>query len=126
MAQPDSSPPQSVEPSPEEIQKIFGQAVLTGLVALTLFALTFIFYVWKQKQELSDSLAQMLPQSKRAQDFDHFYNNFIYDLTAYSQQHPEILQVLAQSGVEMEQQTRPIGKPARQELPPMPAPPSGH
>jgi hypothetical protein len=60
-------------------------------------------------------------QSKAAQNFDTFYNNFIYDLSLYSQQHPDVMRILAQSGVEVQQTQRPKAGGA---LPPLPAPPT--
>ena len=108
------------ESSPEDIQKMFGQALLTGLIALLLLTCSFIYFMWKQKTELGEMLTQLSQQSKGAQNFDTFYTNFIYDLTLYSQQHPELLQILAQSGVEVQQ--RPLAPAGG--LPPLPAPPA--
>jgi len=112
----------SQQPSNEEIQKMFGQALLTGLVALLLLTCSFIYFIGKQKSEMSDALVQLAPQSKEAQSIDTFFNNFIYDLTAYSQQHPEILQILVQSGFDVQQQQQQGG--AKRDMPPLPAPPT--
>jgi hypothetical protein len=111
-------------PPAEEIQKMLGQAVLTGLVALLLLTCSFIYFIGKQKSELGDLLVQMSPQSKDAQNIDTFFNNFIYDLTAYSQQHPDVLQILVQSGFDVQQQQQ-QGGGAKRDMPPMPAPPPG-
>lgn len=113
--------PEGATPSAEDTQKMFGQAVVTSLIALTLFALSFFYFVWKQNHELNELLIRMGTQSKNAQSFDRFYNNFVYDLSIYSQQHPEVLQMLTQSGVDVAQQT---GRPAHQELAPLPPPPA--
>lgn len=114
----DSSPR---EPSPEEVQKMLGQALLTGIVSILLLVFSFSYFMWKQNQQLGEVLMQLSQQSKGAQNFDTFYNNFIYDLSMYSQQHPEVLQMLAQSGIEIQQTQRPkAGGP----MPPLPAPPA--
>ena len=108
-------------PPAEEVQKMLGQAVLTGLVAVLLLVLSFSYFIWKQNREMGEHLIQISQQSKGAQNLDTFFNNFIYDLTAYAQQHPDVLQILAQSGFDVQQQQ---GAPGRRELPPMPPPPA--
>jgi hypothetical protein len=107
--------------SPEEIQEMFGQAVLTGLIALVFFAITYSCFVWKQNKELLDQLSQLTPQAQQARDMEGIYQSFVNDLTAYSQQHPDVMQVLMRSGVEVSQRPAPPAIPG--ELPPMPAPP---
>ncbi len=107
-------------PPEQEIQKILAQAVLTGLVAVLLLVLSFSYFVWKQKSEQATLLIQLSEQSKGARNFDNYFNSFIADLTTYSQQHPAILQMLAQSGFAVQQQT----DQGRREFAPLPAPPA--
>jgi hypothetical protein len=115
--------PAAAEPatSPEEIQEMFGQAVLMGLLALVFFAITYSCFVWKQNKELLDQLSQLTPQAQQARDMEGVYQNFVNDLSAYSRQHPDVVQVLMRSGIEVSQTPPPPSIPG--ELPPMPAPP---
>jgi hypothetical protein len=129
MAQTTNSNPADA-PSEQDAQRMLGQAVLTGLVALLLLVFSFSYFIWKQNRELGDLLIQGTNQSKSAQNIDNFFNSFVYDLSLYSQQHPEVLQIMAQSGFDVSQQPRaPAPAPAaaapRGGMPPLPAPPSG-
>ena len=118
-----SSPKQADARPEQEVQKVLGQAVLTGLVALLLLVFSFSYFIWKQNRELGALLIQITAQSKNAQNIDNFFNSFVYDLGAYSQQHPEVLQIMAQSGFDVGQQQQRPGPAPRREMPPLPAPP---
>ena len=110
----DNTPPE------QEVQKILAKSVLIGLVALLLLVLSFSYFVWRQNREQGSLLIQLSEQNKGSKNFENFFNGFINDLTAYSQQHPEILQMLVQSGIEVQQQA----KQGKREIPPLPAPPA--
>ena len=111
------------EPSPEQVQQILGQAILTALVGLIVLGLCYFYFIWRQNSELTTSLLDMNSQSKNAQQFTDYYRSFVNDLASYSQQHPDVLQMLVRSGVEVprEQKQRPS---SLMDAPPLPAPPS--
>lgn len=117
---PERKSTQSDISSPENIQKIFGHAVLTGLVGLLLLAFSFSYYVWRQSRELNDIIFQLSEQKKAAENFSNFYNSFLNEVANYSQQHPEIITILAKQGISVQQPAQPQNRG----MPPMPPPPA--
>jgi uncharacterized protein HemX len=112
---------QQIEPLPAaEVQKIMAQAIVTGLVALLILGLSFFYYVWKQNRTLQSQMLELTEQAQVAQRVEVQYQGFVNDLSAYSQAHPDVLQVLLQSGIEV-----PQARPAPGELAPLPLPPTG-
>lgn len=118
MSQPEPSP----SSTPENVQAIFGQAVLTGLAALLLLALSFSFFVWRQNTELNNALMQMTEQQKSAEEFLKFHDLLVQDLAAQAQHNPEIAQILARQGIGIRPQS---GIPPIGGAPTMPPPQPG-
>ena len=112
--------PKTADPvSPEETQEIFGQAVITGLIALLLVASTYCYFVMKLNKRMRAHLEEIAPQVQDLQKLDSQLSNLLNDMSGFSQQHPEMRQLLAKYGIQTQQ-------PAPQEpgqLPPLPPPP---
>ncbi|MBV9462588.1 MAG: hypothetical protein JO317_00015 [Verrucomicrobiae bacterium] len=100
MSPVENTPPsEPAEAPPEQIQRLFGQSILLGAIALLLLSVSYTYFVWTQNNHNRLHLNELSEQLKQADGIEQMATSLVSDLQAYAQTHGEVQQILMRYGL---------------------------